>query len=60
MNIEKRAQQIRKMKINELKEEIAIYEKLKKENSNYYDDPEKYKKICDELIEHIKEKLKMI
>lgn len=59
-NIKERAQKIRKMKIRELQESIEIYEKLIKTESKNYKDPERYKKICQNEIDFLNEKLKMI
>ena len=51
------ADQIRKMKINELKESINIYEKILEQEAKNYADPERYKKIVISEIDKIKEKL---
>jgi predicted nuclease with TOPRIM domain len=51
------AEQIREMKINELKESVSIYEEIIEKEAEKYADSERYKKIVNHEIDILKQKL---
>jgi hypothetical protein len=60
VSIESWAQNIRQIKINELRQDVIIHEKIMMINANQYDDPERYKKIIQGEIDLLKEKIHIL